>query len=57
MVCPRFPEDTYDLDNDYQDNIFLVEDITAVPEPATMLLFGTGIVGIAGMARRKKYSN
>jgi hypothetical protein len=31
-----------------------VEDVAAnAPEPSTYLLFGTGLVGIAGMIRRK----
>ncbi|WP_319550165.1 PEP-CTERM sorting domain-containing protein [Desulfogranum marinum] len=29
-------------------------DIAPVPEPTTMLLFGTGLVGLAGIARRKR---
>jgi len=35
------------------DSAHLNNDIAAVPEPATLLLLGTGIFGLAGWARKK----
>lgn len=34
-------------------NTFMVE-VNPVPEPTTMLLFGTGLIGLSGVTRRKK---
>ncbi len=42
-----------DNDRDFSDIVTHAESIAPVPEPATIILFGTGLIGFAGTMRRK----
>jgi hypothetical protein len=41
------------IGNDFPDQGTLIVSATPVPEPSSMLLMGTGVLGVAGMLRRK----
>ena len=38
----------------YFDNVSVIADVSAVPVPAAVWLFGSGLLGLVGVARRKK---
>lgn len=42
-----------ETDWDYNDMVVKVESLDPVPEPGTLALFGTGLIGLAGLVRRK----
>jgi len=53
LAWEDLPFGNYKYDGDFNDMVLMVESVQPVPVPAAVWLFGSGLLGLVGIARRK----
>jgi len=52
LAFEDLPVDHYLFDSDFNDTIFLATRVAPVPEPMSMMLLGSGLLGLVGLRRK-----